>query len=354
MLDYSTLTKQILLLAPQFGFLEANIAQIKIDESAQNEFNLWLSKNFHGEMFYLERNTELRFNPAQLHDGTVSVICVKVPYLTKPISYYKKQSLNPNLANISSYALGRDYHKVVKQQLKQYALKINDLIADYQLQLSYRCFTDSAPVLEVELATKSGLGWRGKNTLLLNKTEGSMYFLGELFTNLPLTLGSSVENHCGSCSKCIDLCPTKAFIEPYLLDARRCISYLTIENQGSIPIEFRKAIGNRIYGCDECQLVCPWNKFSQMSELSDFNTRNNLDHLSLIEVFSWDEQTWQKKMQGSAILRIGYNAWLRNIAVALGNAPTSKEIINALLEKQNHYSDLVQEHIRWALEQHLT
>lgn len=350
-MDYNILTQQILSLAAKFGFLEANIAQITIDQTCQSNFLLWLEQGFNGEMGYLERNTDLRFNPAKLCPWTLSIICVKAPYLTKPVAYHQARTNMAELANISCYALGRDYHKVVKQQLRKYAQHINQLLGEYQLE--YRCFTDSAPILEVELATTAGLGWRGKNTLLLNKKEGSLFFLGELFTNLPLIPSSKTSNHCGSCNKCLTLCPTNAFTAPYVLDAKRCISYLTIENKGSIPVEYRKAIGNRIYGCDECQLVCPWNKFAKLTTLSDFNIRHNLDQLSLIDAFNLDEATWEKMMQGSPIFRIGYEAWLRNVAVALGNAPTTKEIVQVLKSRLNYLSPLVQEHVRWALTQHI-
>jgi epoxyqueuosine reductase len=351
-IDYSILTTEILSHAPKFGFLEANIAHIKIDDTTQSNFLDWLQQKFNGEMEYLAKNTNLRFNPQYIFNNTVSIICVKVPYLTNTIKYHQNRALNQNIANISAYALGRDYHKVVKQRLNEYAKLINQIISEYNLELNYRAFTDSAPVLEVELALSAGLGWRGKNTLLLNKNHGSTFFLGELFTNLPLIPGTKTDNHCGSCSKCLDICPTRAFTAPYVLDARACISYLTIENKGSIPIEYRHAIGNRIYGCDDCQLVCPWNKFSRLSRIEDFTIRHNLDKLSLIEVFGWDEATWVTKMQGSSIFRIGYISWLRNIAVALGNAPTSTEIVEALNKRLDYPSALVQEHVKWALEQH--
>ena len=238
MIDYSILTEQILAEAPKFGFLEAQVAQIKMDPSSQNNFLEWLNHSFNGEMDYLARNTELRFNPELLHDGTLSIITVKVPYLTHSIDFHQTRLENPEHAYISSYALGRDYHKVVKQQLKHYANWINQLITTSNINFNYRAFTDSAPVLEVQLAHKAGNGWIGKNTLLLNKKQGSMFFLGELFTNLPLTPGQSSTNHCGSCNKCLSVCPTNAFVAPYVLDARRCISYLTIENKESIPLEY--------------------------------------------------------------------------------------------------------------------
>ena len=354
MSNYNILTGQILALANQFGFLEANVAQIKIDKSVLANFAEWLNKKFHGEMTYLERNTGLRFNPEQLYSDTLSIICVKMPYLTNKIAYHQQRAADPMLANISSYAMGRDYHKVVKKQLKLYADAINSLLSQQSQKIKYRCFTDSAPILEIELAVSAGLGWKGKNTLLLHKQEGSMFFLGELFINLPLTTSSPSKNHCGSCTKCLTICPTNAFVEPYVLDAKRCISYLTIENKGAIPVEYRKAIGNRIYGCDECQLVCPWNKFSQLTSLTDFNIRHSLDKLSLINAFTMDETLWRNKMQGSPILRIGYEAWLRNVAVALGNTITTAEVIKVLQSKLNYPSAIVREHVQWALQQHIS
>ncbi|MCC2624765.1 MAG: queG [Burkholderiales bacterium] len=353
MIDFSILTNDICKQAASFGFLEAAIAQIKIDSKTQANFLGWLNKNFHGNMDYLAKNTHLRFNPELLHNGTLSIICIKAPYLTKPVDTHKDRLNNTNHAYISSYALGRDYHKVLRKKLNEYATWISEYISKFDLEPDYRVFTDSAPIMEIELAKNSGLGFRGKNTLLLNTKEGSMFFLGEIFTNLPLTPGNSVTAHCGSCTKCIEVCPTQAFVSPYVLDARKCISYLTIENKESIPEKYRKAIGNRIYGCDDCQLFCPWNKFSKLTSLNDFAPRNNLENLSLIDAFLIDETQWQKIMQGSAIYRIGYECWLRNVAVALGNAKTSPQIIVALESKQNFPSTMVQEHIKWALAQHL-
>ena len=339
----------------QFGFLEAQIARLNISKTTQQKFQDWIFQKFHGEMKYLEKNLNLRFNPQLLHEVTLSMICVKMPYLTKNIEQHKKRLLNRNNAYISSYALGRDYHKVLKKQLQAYANAINDYLAKFNLGHNYRVFTDSAPILEVELAKNAGLGFRGKNTLLLNKNEGSMFFLGEIFTNLPLvSLANEAKNHCGSCTKCLDVCPTKAFIGPYLIDARKCISYLTIENNGPIPLEYRKAMGNRAYGCDDCQLFCPWNKFSTTTDIPDFKTRNSLDNLSLVEAFSWDLATWQEKMSGSAIYRIGYDNWLRNLAVALGNAETTTDLIRALKSRLNYPNLMVREHIVWALNEHQT
>jgi epoxyqueuosine reductase len=352
MINTATLSNNIKQKAPEFGFLEATIANVIIGQTAQNEFDLWLTNKFNGTMDYLQRNRQLRFNPPLLHNNTVSIICVKAPYLTYPPQKHLERLNDTQHAYISNYALGRDYHKVVKKQLKLFAEWIQTQIFDLTNEFSYRVFSDSAPILEIELAKNSGLGFRGKNTLLLHKNHGSTFFLGEIFTNLPLKYDSPVSSHCGSCTKCLTACPTNAFTAPYVLDARKCISYLTIENKGAIPIELRKQIGNRIYGCDDCQLVCPWNKFSRITKLPEFAIRHNLDTLSLVEAFSWNENLWQQKMQGSAIYRIGYNAWLRNVAVALGNAKTSSQIINSLKDKLSYPSSLVREHIVWALEQH--
>lgn len=346
--------------ACEFGFLEAKIANIIIDSNTQSNFLNWLNKSFYGDMDYLARNTELRFNPALLHNNTLSIICVKAPYLTTSIDYHKSRLQDSKLTYISNYALGRDYHKVLKKQLKNYAKAINEIIQDKIIKngnnivkdFTYRAFTDSAPILEVELAKNSGLGFRGKNTLLINNKEGSFFFLGELFTNLPLKPDNPVNSNCGSCTKCLKVCPTQAFIEPYLIDARKCIAYLTIENKGSIPVEFRKAIGTRIYGCDDCQLFCPWNKFSKLTSLEEFTPINNLDKLSLIEAFKWSEEEWAEKVKGTPIYRIGYINWLRNVAVALGNSQTSVELIETLKSKANHESELVRKHVHWALLQH--
>ncbi len=252
---------------------------------------------------------------------------------------------NPDAAYIARYALGRDYHKVLRGRLQQLADRISAEVGEHH----YRVFTDSAPVLEVELATKSGLGWRGKHTLLLNREHGSWFFLGEIYTDLPLPIDAPESDHCGSCHACIDVCPTAAIVAPYQLDARRCISYLTIELKGAIPEEFRPLMGNRIYGCDDCQLVCPWNRFAQTAELADFSVRNGLDSAGLIELFAWSETDFNDRLAGSAIRRIGHERWLRNIAVALGNAPSSAATLAALNARVDHPSALVREHVGWAL-----
>ena len=350
----NNIKEDILNLAKNFGFLEAKVANILINEDTQNKFCQWLNENLNGDMYYLKNNVELRFNPRLLYNNTLSVICVKMPYLTKNMDYHKNRLLNFDNPYISGYALGRDYHKIVKNQLKKYAVCINNYLKDLNLILDYRVFTDSAPILEVELAKSAGLGFRGKNTLLINTKEGSFFFLGELFTNLLLEPDNESSSHCGSCSKCMEVCPTKAFISPYKIDATKCIAYLTIENKGTIPIEYRKQIGNRIYGCDDCQLFCPWNKFSKITTIKDFDVRHDLDQISLIEAFNLSESNWQQMMQGSPIYRIGYEAWLRNVSVALGNARYNEEIIQVLEDKlKENISDMLSEHIKWAINEQI-
>jgi epoxyqueuosine reductase len=349
--NYNILKDQIKDKAIEFGFLEAKISSIIIDQHAQSKFAEFIHNGYAGEMAYLKNNQNLRFSPAELHATTLAIISVKMPYLSAEINQHQQRLKDGNHAYVSSYALGRDYHKVVKQQLQKYAQWINQLLTIHQLEQNYRVFTDSAPIMEVQLATQAGNGWRGKNTLLINKNHGSMFFLGELFTSLPLPPDEATTQHCGSCQKCLEICPTQAFVTPYVLDARKCIAYLTIENPGAIPVELRSKIGNRIYGCDDCQLFCPWNKFSQLSSLNDFTPRNQLDSSSLLELFAWSEIEFKQRLQGSPILRIGYQAWQRNIAVGLGNAAPSNAIRQALELALPNSSPLVTEHILWALEQ---
>jgi epoxyqueuosine reductase len=298
-------------------------------------------------MSYMAENHDKRCHPEQLVPGTIRVVCVRMDYALD-----SKDSLesteNMGKAYVSRYARGRDYHKLIRKRLQKLARRIQDVVGPF----GYRAFVDSAPVLERALAEKSGMGWIGKNTMLINKQAGSWFFLGELFTDLPLPVDEKVSDHCGSCSACIDICPTKAFIKPNLLDATRCISYLTIELRTSIPVEFRKPMGNRIYGCDDCQIVCPWNKFSNPTDEKDFTPRHNLDDAQLVDLFGWSEREFLNRTEGSAIRRIGYDCWLRNIAVALGNAPTSKEIVGVLQSRLNNVPDMVNEHIEWALLQH--
>ena len=294
-----------------------------------------------------------RTQPAELVAGTMRVISVRMDYQPPQTKDAEAVLQENDQAFISRYALGRDYHKVLRSRLQKLCDKIQSELTHYQVEnFQYRVFTDSAPVLEVALAEKAGLGWRGKHTLLLSREAGSWFFLGEIYTDLPLPTDTPIGNHCGTCTACIDICPTQAIVAPYEVDARRCISYLTIELKTSIPEAFRPLIGNRIYGCDDCQLTCPWNRFGQITEQDDFHVRHGLDDISLLELFTWDKATFDTKMAGSAIYRIGYEQWLRNLAIGLGNATSSPEIINALESRLNYPSELVREHVAWALQQH--
>jgi len=303
-------------------------------------------------MHYMVKHGSRRYQPDELVPHTIRIITARLNYF--PDSQNSEAVLQNNeKAFISRYALGRDYHKVMRSKLKKLSEKIQkEAHKSLDSSFEFRLFTDSAPVMEVELAEKSGLGWRGKHTLLINKEHGSWFFLGEIYINLPLPIDKKVDNHCGTCTSCIDVCPTKAIIGPYKLDARKCISYLTIEHSSSIPLEYRKQIGNRVYGCDDCQLYCPWNKFGQTSKEDDFKVRHGLDDIELVECFLWTEAEFMKFMEGSAIFRIGYDQWLRNIAVGLGNAKTSESVVNALKSRLNEASPLVKEHISWALAEH--
>ena len=338
---------QIKAWAAELGFQQAGIADIEL---ADDEGHLleWLDRERHGEMHYMERHGTRRSRPGDLVEGTLSVISVRMDYL--PDEAQKPEALldNPDVAYISRYALGRDYHKVVRNRLQKLADRINAAAGEF----GYRVFSDSAPVLEKPLARNAGLGWIGKHTNLINKNAGSWFFLGEIYTDLPLHADKPVGEHCGTCTACIEVCPTQAIVAPYELDARRCISYLTIELKGSIPLEFRKAIGNRIYGCDDCQLFCPWNKFAQPTAENDFAPRHGLDQAQLTTLFLWSEQEWLEKTAGSAIRRVGYERWLRNIAVALGNVPTNPDTVAALRQRADDRSALVREHVAWALAEH--
>ena len=326
---------------------------------AETRLRQWLARGYHGAMDYMAKHGSKRSRPADLVPGTARVISVRMNYYPSDAKDAWEVIEDGERAFISRYALGRDYHKVLRNRLEQLVQKIRAEAGSG----NYRVFTDSAPVLEVELAEKSRLGWRGKHTLLLTREHGSYFFLGEIYTDLPLTADAESaeaessdqgkqQNHCGTCSACIDICPTQAIIAPYQVDARRCISYLTIELKGSIPEEFRKSIGNRIYGCDDCQLACPWNRFAQKSLEPDFGIRHGLDDASLVDLFAWDEDIFRNKFAGSAVYRIGHEQWLRNIAVALGNAPTSEKVQSALQTRLHHPSDLVREHVLWAMKQH--
>ncbi len=328
----------------ELGFQKIGIADVELGAGETRLLN-WLDRGRHGEMHYMESHGTRRSRPQELQPGTLRVISARLDYLPGQAADSEAVMRSPEQAFISRYALGRDYHKVLRSRLQKLAERIESQVGPFQ----YRAFTDSAPVLEKALAEKAGLGWIGKHTNLIDKQTGSWFFLGELYTNLPLPIDMAAENHCGTCHACLDICPTQAIVAPYELDARRCISYLTIELRGPIPIELRPLIGNRIYGCDDCQLVCPWNRFAQPSAEPDFAPRHGLDAPELIRLFAWSEEEFLKYTEGSAIRRIGYECWLRNIAVALGNAPGSETVIKALEKRLNHDSELVQEHVQWAL-----
>jgi epoxyqueuosine reductase len=348
-IDYSALTRSIRGWARDMGFADIGIAGIDLNE-AETRLLHWLDRGYHGDMDYMAAHGTKRTRPEELLPGTSSIISARLPYWPADARDASEILADPSLAYISRYALGRDYHKVLRDRLQKLASRIEAACLEIGLgPLRYRVFTDSAPVMEVALAAQTSLGWRGKHTLLLNREAGSYFFLGEIYLSLPLVAEESASLHCGTCTACLDACPTRAFVAPYVLDARRCISYLTIEHKGNIPIELRPLMGNRIYGCDDCQLVCPWNRDAQRASLSDFDPRHGLDAACLIELFSWDEDTFLKRMEGSAIRRIGHERWLRNIAIALGNAPSTPETLNALKERRDHPSELVREHVEWAL-----
>ena len=327
------------------GFQQVGITDVDLS-AAEPQLDAWLAQQFHGEMDYMQKHGSKRARPAELMPGTIRVISVRMDYLPADTRIVETLN-NPQRAYISRYALGRDYHKLIRKRLDQLANKI-------QLHagpMGYRAFCDSAPVMEKPLAQKAGLGWIGKHTNLINSKAGSWFFLGEIFTDMPLPLDKPVTtSHCGSCTSCIEVCPTQAIIGPYQLDARRCISYLTIELRGSIPVELRPLIGNRVYGCDDCQIFCPWNKFAKYTDEKEFHPRHRLDSAELVELFAWSEEEFLRLTEGSAIRRIGYECWLRNIAVALGNAHYDEKIITALHSRLQHESELVREHVAWAIE----
>lgn len=354
--DFSQLSADIKHWGLALGFDHIGITDTNL-HMAEADHQAWIAKGYHGVMDYMAKHGTKRSRPGELVANTMRVISVRLDYLPPNAADSDGVLQDASKAFISRYALGRDYHKVMRNKLQQLCTKIqSELVSSAQTEFSYRVFTDSAPVLEVALAEKAGLGWRGKHTLLINKDRGSWFFLGEIYTNLPLPTDLSPEeitpNHCGSCSACITVCPTQAITAPYQVDARRCISYLTIELQGTIPLEFRPLIGNRVYGCDDCQLCCPWNKFAQLTETDDFNVKHGLDDISLVSCFSWSEQEFKQKMAGSAIYRIGYLQWLRNIAIGLGNAPTTPAVIAALTEHSAHDNEMLREHVLWALSRH--
>ena len=343
---FKTLASDIKRWGVELGFQQVAITDIDLT-AYEPKLRAWIEHNFHGEMSYMARNHELRSHPEQLLPGTIRVICVRMDYARE-----LENSFSPlqdgTKAYVARYARGRDYHKVMRKRLQSLAEKIEAIAGP----IGYRAFVDSAPVLERALAEKSGMGWIGKNTMLINKQAGSWFLLGELFTDLPLPIDQQESDHCGTCHACLDICPTQAFVRPNLLDATRCISYLTIELRSSIPVEFRRAMGNRIFGCDDCQLVCPWNKFTRLSEEKAFTPRHALDDVQLVELFNWTESEFLQNTAGSPIRRIGYECWLRNIAIALGNAPDTPAVIAALHSRRLSDSALVREHVEWALQQH--
>ena len=346
--DFLSLKQQIKSWSTELGFQDCGISNTQLAADEQH-LDAWLAAGFHGTMDYMQRHGHKRSRPQKLVPGTLRVISVRMDYLAPDAEHPSTVLNQPDLAYISRYAMGRDYHKVIRARLQQLASRIEQQIGDF----GYRVFVDSAPVLEKALARNSGLGWIGKHSNLIHPKTGSWFFLGEIYTDLPLPEDECfTDNHCGSCVACMDICPTQAIVAPYQVDARKCISYLTIELRDAIPVEFRKAIGNRIYGCDDCQLVCPWNKFARNSEEKDFRVRHGFDQPKLLELFQWSEAQFLQHTEGTAIRRIGYDCWLRNIAVALGNSTTTEELIKVLQQRLKDTSVMVQEHIVWALEQH--
>jgi epoxyqueuosine reductase len=342
--DYLAITQRIKAWGLELGFQAVGIADCDLS-AAEPRLLEWLERGWHGEMEYMARHGALRARPQELRPGTLRVITCRMNYLddTAP-----EIETDQDRAAIARYARGRDYHKVLRSRLQALCDRIQADVSEF----GYRVFCDSAPVMEVELAARAGLGWRGKHTLLLSRDAGSWFFLGEIYCDLPLPVDSSESNHCGSCSRCIDVCPTGAIVGPYQVDARRCISYLTIEHKSAIPEELRPLMGNRVYGCDDCQVVCPWNRFAQQTSENDFQPRNSLDSVSLVDLFRWSSAEFDERMRGSPVRRIGHERWLRNLAVGLGNATTTPEVIDALRARADHPSALVREHVAWALSRH--
>lgn len=354
--DFLQLAQDIKAWGIELGFQHIGIAGADLSSAEQHLLD-WLHRGFHGEMDYMQRHGTKRSRPAELEPGTLSVISARMDYLPTNAADPDNVLQQAELGYISRYALGRDYHKVLRQRLQQLSTRIAQHIGPF----GYRVFSDSAPVLEKALAEQAGLGWIGKHSNLIQQQTGSWFFLGEIYTDLPLPVDHKSNNHCGTCQACLDVCPTKAIVAPYQVDARLCISYLTIELRTAIPSELRSLMGNRIYGCDDCQLVCPWNRFAKPSVEPDFSVRHGLDAPDLISLFAWNEQEFLRHTEGMAIRRIGHECWLRNIAVALGNALADKrinhnatqvsDIVAALQSRANHTSALVREHVQWALEE---
>jgi epoxyqueuosine reductase len=342
--NLATLKQEIAGWARELGFGRIGITGVELD-GAHARLLEWLGRGWQGDMDYLARHGTRRSHPEELVPGTVRVLSARLDYFPPQAQDAWSVLEDASLGYVSRYALGRDYHKVLRGRLQRLVDRIAERVPGYR----YRVFTDSAPVMEVELAVRAGLGWRGKHTLLLDREAGSWFFLGEVYTDLPLPIDALQPEHCGTCERCIEVCPTRAIVAPYQLEARRCISYLTIEHKGSIPEVLRPLLGNRVYGCDDCQLVCPWNKFARTATLPDFEVRERLDAPALVALFRWSEAQFLERTAGSAIRRIGYERWLRNVAVALGNGPRSAEALAALEQKRDHPSALVREHVAWAL-----
>ena len=341
------LSLRIRQLAREAGFQRCGVSGIELGEDEAHLAD-WLGKGLYGTMEWMARHGSLRARPQELLPGTLRVISVGLDYGHKDDAEAWATLNDSERAYVARYALGRDYHKLMRNRLQKLAERIGSEIGPF----GYRVFVDSAPVLERALARNAGLGWIGKHTCLIDRNGGSWFFLGEIYVDLPLPVDVPATAHCGSCTRCIDVCPTAAIIAPHRLDARRCISYLTIEHEGAIPLEMRPLMGNRIYGCDDCQLVCPWNKFAQRTDEPDFRARNNLDTATLPELFAWEEDEFLRRTEGSPIRRSGHERWLRNIAVALGNAAPSPAVQQALQTRQAHPSDVVREHVQWALQRH--
>ena len=344
--DYARLALNVKTWGRELGFQAVGIAEADLS-AVEAHLTDWLAAGFHGEMDYMARHGLKRARPAELQPGTLRVISARMNYLPRAAEGWSVLG-TPGKAYVARYATGRDYHKVLRRRLRQLAQRIEAEIGAF----GHRVYTDSAPVMEVELAAKSGLGWRGKHTLLLAREAGSYFFLGEIYTDLPLPADAPVPEHCGSCSKCMDICPTGAIVAPYQLDARRCISYLTIELKGAIPLQLRPLIGNRVYGCDDCQLACPWNRYAAVSPEADFRVRHGLDAAELVDLFAWSEAEFHTRMHGSAIYRVGFERWSRNLAVGLGNAPASAAVSAALHARAHDPSPLVREHVAWAMQRH--
>lgn len=346
--SFHQLAADIKLWGQELGFAQVAITDVDLDQYRPH-LESWLANHYHGEMDYMERHAQLRLHPEALVPGTLRAICVRMDYALTTTNSLAELKM-PERAYISRYARGRDYHKLIRKRLQRLADRISEAAGPF----GYRAFVDSAPVLERALAEKAGMGWIGKNTMLINRQAGSWFFLAELFTDLPLPIDHPTTAHCGSCTACLDICPTQAFVAPNVLDATRCISYLTIELRSAIPEELRPLMGNRVFGCDDCQLICPWNKFTRVSKEPDFAPRHGLDDVELTRLFEWTEEEFLRCTEGSPIRRIGYECWLRNLAVALGNAPATPEIVAALMARAEHPSELVREHVRWALARHVS